>query len=113
MAITVGTYVQRDDGWLEASVSQSVAGAADVILAAVASQGIEVKLIEGTMSAAGTLSLLSDAVPLIGTLDLLGSTPFKLEGLYVPINTGLKLTTVTGAFRGRIVFRPRAKLVLA
>jgi len=112
MAITIGTPVQRDDGWLQASVSQSAAGTADVILAAVATEGVYVKKLSGQMSAGGTFSLLSDAVELTGVQTVIAGK-VEVEDLFVPINTALKITTGTGAFKGVIVYKRRAKIVLA
>lgn len=115
MAITI-VETGRRDGVRQLSVSQSAAGAADVVLAAPPT-GYAHTIVGffGTMTADGTVQFLSAATVLNGALNVAANGAIGWRGsqrfpfLECATAEALNLTTTGGAFRGVVFVKTSPK----
>lgn len=111
MATTVTEAVVRRDGVRQLAVSQSAAENGLILANADTAMRIVVVGVLGCITADGTLQFLSGTDILSGAMDLAGKTGIAWRGssrqpLYeCGPGKDLKITTVTGAFRGSFLVR--------
>lgn len=106
MATTVET-TQQKDGWIQASFDQSAAEAGTLVADPGDGCRVRIKDFVATMSAAGTLTLLSGATTnLIGVMPMAAGVPLVLPGeIECAPSEVLTLTTVTTAAKGGFKYK--------